>query len=104
MSADVIGYSRLMAEDETATIRTLSAYREAITGRVRRTNMDLVLPRIRLAELYVRLGQQEEAPAVVREILAVNPQMTAKLAAQLAPCIEEDSQGFIASLQAVGLQ
>jgi adenylate cyclase len=26
-SADVAGYSRLMAEDETATVKTLKAYR-----------------------------------------------------------------------------
>jgi len=28
LSADVKGYSRLMGEDEVATIRTLTAYRE----------------------------------------------------------------------------
>ena len=28
LSADVVGYSRLMAADEAATIQTLSAYRE----------------------------------------------------------------------------
>ncbi len=30
LSADVVGYSRLMAEDEQGTIQTLNAYREAI--------------------------------------------------------------------------
>ena len=30
LSADVAGYSRLMAEDERGTIQTLTAYREAI--------------------------------------------------------------------------
>ena len=30
-SADVVGYSRLMGEDEEATIRTLTAYREVMT-------------------------------------------------------------------------
>jgi adenylate cyclase len=35
LSADVVGYSRLMAEDETATIRTLTDYREAIAMLVR---------------------------------------------------------------------
>jgi class 3 adenylate cyclase len=29
VSADVAGYSRLMADDEDATVRTLTAYREA---------------------------------------------------------------------------
>ncbi len=35
LSADVVGYSRLMAEDEAATIRTLTDYREDIAMRVR---------------------------------------------------------------------
>ena len=30
LSADVAGYSRLMAEDEDATVRTLTAYREEV--------------------------------------------------------------------------
>ena len=30
LSADVAGYSRLMAEDEQATVRTITAYREQI--------------------------------------------------------------------------
>ena len=35
LSADVVGYSRLMAEDEAATIRTLTVYREQIASLVR---------------------------------------------------------------------
>jgi adenylate cyclase len=35
LSADVVGYSRLMAEDEAATVRTLSDYREEIDLLVR---------------------------------------------------------------------
>jgi adenylate cyclase len=31
LSADVVGYSRLMAEDEVSTVRTLSAWRDKIT-------------------------------------------------------------------------
>jgi adenylate cyclase len=31
-SADVKGYSRLMADDEEATVRTINSYREVITG------------------------------------------------------------------------
>ena len=30
LSADVVGYSRLMSEDEQGAIQTLNAYREAI--------------------------------------------------------------------------
>ena len=32
LSADVVGYSRLMAADELGTIRTLSAYRAEVTA------------------------------------------------------------------------
>ena len=35
LSADVEGYSRLMGEDEDATIRTLTTYRSVITKLVR---------------------------------------------------------------------
>jgi adenylate cyclase len=34
-SADVVGYSRLMGDDEEATIRTLTAYREVISSLIR---------------------------------------------------------------------
>ncbi len=30
LSADVVGYSRLMAEDETGTIRTVTTYRQEV--------------------------------------------------------------------------
>src|SRR5512140_3703999 len=32
LSADAVGYSRRMAEDEASTVRTLQAHREAIAG------------------------------------------------------------------------
>ncbi len=35
LSADAVGYSRLLAEDEAATIRTLTAYREQVATLVR---------------------------------------------------------------------
>ncbi len=34
MFTDIVGYSRLMAEDEAATIRTVTAYRNEISGLV----------------------------------------------------------------------
>jgi class 3 adenylate cyclase len=34
LSADVKGYSRLMEDDEEATVRTLTAYREVMGGLV----------------------------------------------------------------------
>jgi len=35
LSADAAGYSRLMADDEAATVRTITAYREVMTARIR---------------------------------------------------------------------
>ena len=36
LSADVVGYSRLMGDDERATVETLNAYRQLIRARVER--------------------------------------------------------------------
>jgi adenylate cyclase len=38
LSADVKGYSRLMGEDEEATVRTITAYREVMTGMIKDQN------------------------------------------------------------------
>ena len=38
LSADVVGYSRLMADDEDATVRTISAYRDLIMLLIRQSN------------------------------------------------------------------
>jgi adenylate cyclase len=35
LSADAVGYSRLMAEDETATVKTLATYREVMTSLIK---------------------------------------------------------------------
>ena len=35
LSADVAGYSRLMAEDETSTVKTLATYREVIASLIK---------------------------------------------------------------------
>ena len=41
-SADVVGYSRLMEDDEAATVRTLTSYREAISTLINQHNGILV--------------------------------------------------------------
>ena len=35
LSADAVGYSRLMAEDEAATVKTIAAYREIMTSMIK---------------------------------------------------------------------
>ncbi len=42
LSADVVGYSRLMAEDEDATVRPVTAYREEVELLVRQHRGQLV--------------------------------------------------------------
>ncbi|UCH20971.1 MAG: adenylate/guanylate cyclase domain-containing protein, partial [Deltaproteobacteria bacterium] len=37
-SADAVGYSRLMEDDEEATVRTLTSYREVITTLIKQHN------------------------------------------------------------------
>jgi adenylate cyclase len=39
LSADVKGYSRLIREDEEATIRTLTSYRAAMTNLIQRETL-----------------------------------------------------------------
>jgi adenylate cyclase len=38
LSADVAGYSHLMGEDEEATVRTITAYREVLTSLIQQHN------------------------------------------------------------------
>ena len=42
LSADVAGYSRLMGDDEEATVRTLTAYREVLTDLIQRRNGEVL--------------------------------------------------------------
>ena len=44
LSADVKSYSRLMGEDEAATIRTLTAYREVMTASSHSTGEESWMP------------------------------------------------------------
>ena len=42
LSADVVGYSRLMRNDEDSTIRTLTTYRSAISNLIEKFRGNLV--------------------------------------------------------------
>jgi len=74
LSADVVGYSRLMGEDEEATVRTVTAYRDVIAtlvqqhrGRVVDAPGDNVL-----AEFASVLDAVQGAVAIQRELNARN--------------------------------
>ena len=78
LSADVVGYSRLMRDDEAATIRTLTAYREVMTtliiqhhGRVVDTVGDNLL-----AEFASVVDAVQGAVAIQKEIKSRNAQMS----------------------------
>ncbi len=77
LAADVVGYSRLMAEDEEATLRTLAAHREVIDrliarhdGRIFNTGGDSVLAEFGSAVEAVRC-----AIAVQDELRARNAEL-----------------------------
>jgi adenylate cyclase len=74
LSADVNGYSRLMGEDEEATVRTLTAYREVMAilipqhrGRVVDSPGDNLL-----AEFASVVEAMQCAVAIQRELKARN--------------------------------
>jgi len=74
LSADVVGYSRLMAEDEAATIRTLTAYRQQISALVQEYGGRVVdAPGDNLlAELPAARGAVECALEIQRRVQARN--------------------------------
>src|SRR5213594_2751581 len=80
LSADVKGYSRLMGEDEVATIRTLTAYQEAMTaciqqhrGRVVDASGDNLL-----AEFASVVDAVRCAVAIQRELKTKNADLPAR--------------------------
>ena len=81
-STDVQGYSRLMADDETATIRTLTAYKEVISAHIEKHGGRVIdfkfngggwsLPRTLLPKFPVQQGKY-------REILCFRAYRTGKI-------------------------
>jgi len=79
-SADVVGYSRLMAQDEVATLKTLHAYRDAMGGLVCQYGgrvVDAVGDNL-LAELPSVVDAVECAVAVQSELATRNVGLTAE--------------------------
>ena len=100
LSADVEGYSRLMDDDEEATVRTLTSYRSAITdlvqqyrGRVVDSPGDNLL-----AEFASVVDSVNCAVEIQRELaernteLAYNRQMQFRIGVNLGDVIEEDGR------------
>ena len=100
LSADVVGYSRLMAEDEAATVKTLATYREVMAtlieqhrGRVVDSPGDNVL-----AEFSSVVDAVQCAVAVQNELqtrnaeLAENRRMEFRIGINLGDVIDEEDR------------
>jgi len=76
-SADVAGYSRLMGEDEEATVRTITAYREVLASLIRQHNGQVIdAPGDNLlAEFASVVDAVQCAVAVQMEIKACNNEL-----------------------------
>jgi len=78
LSADVEGYSRLMGDDEEATVRTLTAYREVLTTLIQQHNGNVLdSPGDNLlAEFASVVDAVQCAVAVQKEIKARNDELS----------------------------
>jgi len=87
LSADVEGYSRLMDDDEEATVRTLTSYRNAITDLVQQFRGRVVdAPGDNLlAEIQRDLAERNTE-------LAYSRQMQFRIGVNLGDVIEEDGR------------
>ena len=77
LSADVEGYSRLMGDDEEATVRTLTSYREVLSTLIQRHNgkvLDSPGDNL-LAEFVSVVDAVQCAVAVQKEIHARNEEL-----------------------------
>ena len=100
LSADVAGYSRLMGDDELATVRTLSAYREAIAaivaargGRVVDSPGDNILVEFGSAIDAVEAAQAVQADLAGRNAaLPENRRMNFRIGVNLGDLIVEDGR------------
>jgi adenylate cyclase len=99
-SADVEGYSRLMDDDEEATVRTLTAYREVLTTLIKQHNgkvLDSPGDNL-LAEFVSVVDGVQCAVAVQKEIkarndeLPVNRRMQFRIGINLGDVIQEDER------------
>ena len=100
LSADAVGYSRLMAEDEEATVRTITAYRELIStvvqkhrGRVVDSPGDNILAEFASAVDAVRgaVEIQEELKARNAE-LPQDRRMAFRIGVNLGDVIHEEER------------
>ena len=99
-SADAVGYSRLMGEDEAATVRTLTSYRKIISTLIKQHNGAVIdSPGDNLLAEFVSVVDAVQcAVAVQKEIkarndeLAENSRMQFRIGINLGDVIQEDDR------------
>lgn len=74
----------------------------AVFEEVRRLSPDLILARIALAYLYQRSGREQAAQEMVREALAINPDLDVEAVSQIT--LSGNYPGFVEALRAAGLR
>jgi len=101
LSADVVSYSRLMAEDEAATVRTLSDYREEIgllvrqhRGRVVDTAGDSLLAEFPAATEAVSCAIEIQGSLGVRNA-ALTPERRMAYCAKTRPTRNANNSGIL---------
>jgi adenylate cyclase len=99
-SADAVGYSRLMGEDEAATVRTLTSYRDVISTLIKQYNGSVVdSPGDNLLAEFVSVVDAVQcAVAVQKELnarnddLPENRRMLFRIGINLGDVIQEDNR------------
>lgn len=100
LSADAVGYSRLMVEDEEATVRTITAYREVLSTLIQQHNgkvLDSPGDNL-LAEFVSVVDAVQCAVAVQKEIkarndaLPENRKMQFRIGINLGDVIQEEKR------------
>ncbi len=100
LSADAVEYSRLMGEDEEATVRTITAYREVLTSLIQQYNgkvLDSPGDNL-LAEFVSVVDAVQCAVAIQKEINARNDElpedrrMKFRIGINLGDVIEEEGR------------
>ena len=93
LSADVVGYSRLMAEDELSTVRTLAICRDKVQSLIHASGG------------RVALNQMEAATGIADRIHRAQPDFTLDKYTQTQPYKNPDTlEQLLATLRKAGLQ
>ncbi len=104
-----VGEAAILWTLRAGLFRQIGRIEEAVAlwEQAREKNVDLILPRLELADYYAGSGRLDEARVLVEEILRVNPELTAENARELAGRAmarnAEDASALAENLKAAGL-